>query len=91
SVNTQIGNLSTTVSNQISSATKNAVQYDNDAHTSVTLGGPGASGPVNLHNIADGVGNNDAVNVGQLSGAISPIQSSLSSAVSNITNLQGNV
>ncbi|AFQ52072.1 YadA-like family protein [Burkholderia cepacia] len=90
-VNSQISNLSTTINSQIGAATKNAVQYDDDAHTSVTLGGQGASGPVSLHNVADGVANNDAVNVGQLNGAISPIRSSLSSAVTNITNLQGNV
>ncbi|MBN3793344.1 hemagglutinin, partial [Burkholderia sp. Ac-20353] len=59
-VNTQISNLSTTINSQIGEATKNAVQYDNDAHTSVTLGGQGASAPVSLHNVADGVANNDA-------------------------------
>lgn len=60
---TQVSNLNTT----IGTATKNAVQYDGDNHTSVTLGGANASAPVSLHNIADGVKANDAVNVGQLS------------------------
>ncbi|WDD96156.1 YadA-like family protein [Burkholderia sp. FERM BP-3421] len=90
-VNAQIQNLSTTVNSQIGAATKNAVQYDDDSHASITLGGSGASGPVSLHNVADGVASRDAVNVGQLNGAISPLQSSLSSAATNITNLQGNV
>jgi|GEM_PF-385473 len=43
----------------------NSVQYDNPAHTSVTLGGAGAD-PVALHNVAEGVGGHDAVNVDQL-------------------------
>ncbi|MGU7784248.1 YadA family autotransporter adhesin [Burkholderia sp. PU8-34] len=89
-INTQISTLSTTINNQIGAATKNAVQYDTDDHTSVTLGGADHA-PVKLSNVADGVANNDAVNVGQLNGAISPIQTSLSSAVTNITNLQGDV
>ncbi|WP_346269896.1 YadA-like family protein [Burkholderia cenocepacia] len=44
-----------------------AVKYDNLDHTSVTLGGTGALGPVRLSNVADGVNKNDAVNFGQLS------------------------
>jgi trimeric autotransporter adhesin len=91
SFNTQISQLSTTIGNQIGDATKNAVQYDDDRHAGITLGGAGATHPVSLHNVADGVANGDAVNVGQLNGAISPLQSSLSSAAANITNLQGNV
>ncbi|MFM0243276.1 YadA family autotransporter adhesin, partial [Paraburkholderia phytofirmans] len=41
-----------------------AVKYDTSAHTSVTLGNAGT--PVKLSNVADGVANNDAVNVEQL-------------------------
>ena len=47
----------------------NAVQYDDDGHTSVTLGGTSAADPVALKNVADGsVASNskDAVNGGQL-------------------------
>ncbi|VWB13200.1 putative hemagglutinin-related autotransporter protein [Burkholderia lata] len=43
-----------------------AVTYDNDAKSSVTLGGTGATTAVALKNIADGVDDHDAVNVSQL-------------------------
>lgn len=46
----------------------NSVQYDDSTHTSVTLG-PG-NPPVVVHNVADGVLNTDAVNLGQLNNAI---------------------
>ncbi|WP_244107352.1 YadA-like family protein [Burkholderia sp. BCC0419] len=46
----------------------NAVQYDDDAHTSITLGGTGAA-PVKLKNVADGTEETDAVNVRQLRSA----------------------
>lgn len=46
----------------------NSVQYDDPSHTSVTLG-PG-NPPVVVHNVADGVLDTDAVNVGQLNSAI---------------------
>jgi trimeric autotransporter adhesin len=52
----------------------NSVQYDDPAQTSVTLG-PG-NAPVEVHNVAEGVLNTDAVNVGQLS-----------SAIGNVTNI----
>jgi len=45
---------------------KSVVTYDNTDKTSLTLGGEGASAPVAIHNVADGVGDRDAVNVGQL-------------------------
>lgn len=46
----------------------NSVQYDDPSHTSVTLG-PG-NPPATLHNVAGGVADTDAVNVGQLNSAI---------------------
>jgi autotransporter adhesin len=52
----------------------NSVQYDDPSQGSVTLG-PG-NPPVVVHNVADGVLNTDAVNVGQLN-----------SAIGNVTNL----
>ncbi|HEY1139570.1 MAG TPA: YadA-like family protein, partial [Lysobacter sp.] len=42
------------------------VTYDDASKGSVTMGGAGASGPVAIRNVADGVGDHDAVNVGQL-------------------------
>ena len=46
----------------------NSVQYDNSSHTSVTLNPGGTS--VALHNVAAGTAATDAVNVGQLNGAM---------------------
>uniref|UniRef100_E1TGR3 YadA domain-containing protein n=1 Tax=Burkholderia sp. (strain CCGE1003) TaxID=640512 RepID=E1TGR3_BURSG len=57
----------------------NAVLYDTSAHTSVTLNSTGA--PVKLSNVADGVANNDAVNVEQLKAMGASIGSS-----GNVTN-----
>ncbi len=51
-----------------SSATDSmAVKYDDDSRTSVTLGGTGATAPIVLSNVANGVSQYDAVNFGQLS------------------------
>ncbi|TCK33733.1 autotransporter adhesin [Paraburkholderia sp. BL8N3] len=44
----------------------NAVVYDSAARKSVTLGAGSATGTVKLKNLADGVANTDAVNMGQL-------------------------
>ncbi|WP_319000434.1 YadA-like family protein [Burkholderia cepacia] len=60
-----------------------AVTYDRNAdgtanRGSVTLGGAGATGPVALKNVADGVDRHDAINLGQLqdAGLVAPIDSS---------------
>ncbi|AIP37019.1 coiled stalk of trimeric autotransporter adhesin family protein [Paraburkholderia xenovorans LB400] len=50
----------------VSGGTANGVQYDTSARTKVTLGGTGATTAVTLSNVANGVANNDAVNVTQL-------------------------
>ncbi|WP_415872690.1 beta strand repeat-containing protein, partial [Burkholderia ubonensis] len=47
-----------------------AVVYDSAAKDNVTLGGAGASNPVVLSNVAQGVAGTDAVNVDQLNAAI---------------------
>ncbi|RQT81290.1 beta strand repeat-containing protein, partial [Burkholderia cepacia] len=60
-----------------------AVTYDRNADGtpnmgSVTLGGAGATGPVALKNVADGVDRHDALNLGQLqdAGLVAPVDSS---------------
>ncbi|WP_321881259.1 YadA-like family protein [Burkholderia cepacia] len=60
-----------------------AVTYDRNVdgtanRGSVTLGGAGATGPVALKNVADGVDRHDAINLGQLqdAGLVAPIDSS---------------
>ncbi|WP_175703516.1 YadA family autotransporter adhesin [Burkholderia ambifaria] len=87
SVSTTIGNLSTSITSQIGNATKNAVQYDDDAHGGVTLGGQGATAPVGLHNVADGVSANDAVNVGQLGKATDTLNQSIANVGNSVTKL----
>jgi autotransporter adhesin len=61
-------------------ATANAVQYDNASHSSVTLGGTGASAPVALNNVAAGA--LSATSTAAVNG------SQLYAANTNITNLQ---
>ncbi len=58
------------------SGSVNGVSYDSAAHTKVTLGGAGASSMVTVSNVADGVANNDAVNVQQLKAMGANIDSS---------------
>nr|WP_254608627.1 YadA-like family protein [Burkholderia lata] len=90
-INTTLGNLSTSINNQIGNATKNAVQYDDDAHSGVTLGGKGAQSPVALHNVADGVAAGDAVNVGQLGKATDTLNQSITTVSNNVTTLGNQV
>lgn len=46
--------------------TKSVVTYDDAGKSSMTMGGEGATTAVTIHNVADGVADHDAVNVGQL-------------------------
>jgi autotransporter adhesin len=65
---------------QLQAALGGAVQYDSASHTSVTLGGSGATSPVALNNVAAGAvtsGSTQAVNGGQLY-----------ATNTNVTNLQ---
>ncbi|MEN2470396.1 YadA-like family protein [Burkholderia sp. GS2Y] len=90
-LSTTLGNLSTSITSQIGAATKNAVQYDDDAHSGVTLGGTGAQAPVALHNVADGVAAGDAVNVGQLGKATSTLNQSITTLGNQVTTNTGNI
>nr|WP_244980418.1 YadA-like family protein [Burkholderia paludis] len=90
-LSTTLGDLNTSISNQIGNATKNAVQYDDDAHSGVTLGGKGAQAPVALHNVADGVAAGDAVNVGQLGKATDTLNQSITNVGNNVTALGNQV
>ncbi|WP_175925571.1 YadA-like family protein [Burkholderia cepacia] len=90
-INTTLGNLSTSINNQIGNATKNAVQYDDDTHSGVTLGGKGAQSPVGLHNVADGTVASDAVNVGQLGKATDSLNQSITNVSNNVTTLGNQV
>ncbi|WP_321907869.1 YadA-like family protein [Paraburkholderia sp. J11-2] len=73
--NTNVSNLAGAVTNIAGDVTNlagkvaDAVLYDASTHDSVTLGGVGSTTPVTLHNVANGLANNDAVNVAQLASA----------------------
>ncbi|MCA8003185.1 YadA-like family protein [Burkholderia metallica] len=54
-----------------------AVVYDSAAKNKVTLGGTGASTPVVLSNVAQGVAGTDAVNVDQLTAALRDLDTGL--------------
>ncbi|HEY4353678.1 MAG TPA: ESPR-type extended signal peptide-containing protein, partial [Paraburkholderia sp.] len=61
--------LNTTVQNAITGGVPNLVQYDNSAHTLLTLGGVGASQPVTVTNLAAGAitqNSTDAINGSQI-------------------------
>ncbi|RQS96940.1 YadA-like family protein [Burkholderia seminalis] len=90
-LSTTLGNLSTSITSQIGNATKNAVQYDSDAHSGVTFGGTGAAAPVGLHNVADGVAAHDAVNVGQLGKATDTLNQSITAVGNQVTTNTGNI
>ncbi|UXU85357.1 YadA family autotransporter adhesin [Burkholderia sp. S-53] len=90
-LSTTLGNLSTSITSQIGNATKNAVQYDDDAHGGVTLGGKGAQAPVGLHNVADGIAAGDAVNVGQLGKATDTLNQSITTVGNQVTTNTGNI
>ncbi|WP_415914008.1 beta strand repeat-containing protein, partial [Paraburkholderia sp. J76] len=65
---TAISNIAGSITN-IDGKLQDAVMYDSSAHTSVTLGGTGATSAVALHNVANGLVNAssfDAVNGSQL-------------------------
>ncbi len=83
-VNTQINNLGASLSTSVNNATKDAVQYDNSRHDSVTLGGAGATSTVGLHNVAAGVADTDAVNVKQLNGSLSSAVAPINQTISNL-------
>ncbi|MFC7634246.1 YadA family autotransporter adhesin [Paraburkholderia humisilvae] len=77
SLSTGVGSLSTGVSSLstgLSTLAAGAVMYDDSTKSRVTLGGVGATAPVRLSNVADGVSANDAVNVEQLSTSISSVR-----------------
>jgi autotransporter adhesin len=62
------------------------VKYDKNGdgsvnYNSVTLGGGKSTGPVGLHNVADGVAPNDAVNVSQLDAAKKGIPGGVAAAM----------
>ncbi|MCM3021670.1 hypothetical protein M3582_26880, partial [Priestia megaterium] len=82
---TSVGN---SLSTSIVTATQNVVNYTDVSHAAIAL--DGATGTT-IGGVAAGVADTDAVNVGQLKGSLTPLQTSISPAASNITNLQNSV
>ncbi|WP_233271911.1 beta strand repeat-containing protein [Paraburkholderia acidiphila] len=74
-----------------------AVLYDSSAHSSVTLGGTGATSAVALHNVAAGAlstSSTDAVNGAQLYATnqnVSSLAGSVTNIAGDVTNLEGTV
>ncbi|WP_233271610.1 beta strand repeat-containing protein [Paraburkholderia acidiphila] len=91
-VTTLQGNI-TTINGQITNIQgqlADAVMYDSSAHSSVTLGGTGASSTVKLTNVTNGTlstSSTDAVNGQQLYAT----NTNVSNLAGNVTNLAGNV
>ncbi|WP_157637423.1 YadA family autotransporter adhesin [Burkholderia ubonensis] len=81
--------LSTANSNvaSLSTGLTNALQYDDLTHSTVTLGGVGATTPVRLTNVAAGANPTDAVNVSQLQSLSTSTSTGLSAANSNVASL----
>jgi autotransporter adhesin len=72
--------------------TLDAVVYDPGSNRGqVTLGGVGASAPVVLTNVANGVNQYDAVNFGQLSGLQSDLQNQINTVNGQVTNIDNRV
>ena len=87
------GQLQQAIEQTTQTLTDNSVQYDKNPDGtvnkgSVTLGGPNATTPVNLHNVADGTvaeGSTEAVNGGQLWKVQNQVDSN-ASAIGNLNN-----
>ncbi|CAG9275030.1 hypothetical protein PUN4_950003 [Paraburkholderia unamae] len=58
---------------QVQGQLADAVSYDSSSHTSVTLGGSGATSAVAIHNVADGTTDGDLINLGQLNAAMADV------------------
>ncbi|MDN7826965.1 ESPR-type extended signal peptide-containing protein, partial [Burkholderia cenocepacia] len=67
-----------------------AVTYDNATKASVTLGGAGATTPVTVKNVANGVDGSDAVNVSQLTDATQSIRDDLASGALDMRYIKVN-
>jgi autotransporter adhesin len=68
------------VQGQVTQIDQGTVKYETNAdgsvnYNSVKMGGDGATGPATVHNVAEGVAGTDAVNVNQLNGATSKLNS----------------
>ncbi|WP_431272948.1 YadA-like family protein [Variovorax ureilyticus] len=75
-----VGQVNKAAADAAANATADAVKYDDATHSSVTLGGAGASAPVKLGNVADGAvyaDSKDAINGGQLYGASQKVADAL--------------
>ncbi|PVX97920.1 trimeric autotransporter adhesin [Paraburkholderia unamae] len=84
-----ITNLSGSVT-QMQGQLADTVSYDSSSHTSVTLGGSGATSAVAIHNVADGQVDSDAVNLGQMNSAIATVTNIAENATNPMFAADGN-
>ncbi|WP_321923327.1 YadA family autotransporter adhesin [Paraburkholderia guartelaensis] len=73
----------------ISSQLADAVMYDSSAHDAITLGGSGSTTQVSIHNLADGVADSDAVNVGQMNAALASVTNIAENSTDPMFSAQG--
>jgi autotransporter adhesin len=83
---TDVDNRVSYVDNRVTVLDQQVVKYDANQngsvnYNSVTLGGGKSAGPVALHNIADGVAPNDAVNKSQLDSQSKKLHAGIAAAV----------
>lgn len=83
---TNLSNVVNVIDNRLTREENIAVHYDTKTngdinYNSVTLGGGKSTGPVGLHNVADGVAPNDAVNKGQLDGMGKKLHAGIATAI----------
>ena len=91
-----VGQLTSTLANSglvdSNGNVMDAVVYDPGSNRGqVTLGGVGATAPVTLTNVANGVKTYDAVNFGQLSGLQNNLQNQINTVNTQVSSLDGRV
>jgi autotransporter adhesin len=91
-----VGQLNSTLANSglvdSNGNTMDAVVYDPGSNRGqVTLGGGGATAPVVLTNVANGVNQYDAVNFGQLSGLQSNLENQINTVNGQVANIDNRV
>ncbi|MGJ7486333.1 YadA family autotransporter adhesin [Variovorax sp. LT2P21] len=78
------------VQGQVAQIDQGTVKYDTKTdgttnYNSVTMGGSNTTGPVTVHNVAAGVEGTDAVNVNQLNGATSKLNSRIDNLADQVS------
>jgi autotransporter adhesin len=78
------------VQGQVTQIDQGTVKYDTNVdgttnYNSVTMGGSNTTGPVTVHNVAEGVAGTDAVNVNQLNGATTKLNNRIDNLADQVS------